>query len=393
VIEMMNHVESSPYRRLPLGARARRILSAFDSPVSGEDDDALLYMTVGMARVRLLQQMTRSIRRRLRLAEPERLPRGMHFDLVTGDFGSGKSHLAHMLKCDLVSEEGHLVVGHVQITGEASFPATLGKLLRSLRISRTTSRIGGDLETSIWRVIHQWCGARDDLLEAEHAACLGNLPPVVAADFARAVADAARPAPDPAAMQSFVERWIQRADNKQALEVFESILRLFRRLQLGRVVLLVDEFEAVQATDAQSRIEYLQSLQDLHDDFATRDRDLPAVHLTCFSTADWAEMSANILPSLMQPGQRIQQIRPIPDVEDLDIHSLFYRYIGLVQLMRPDLDPPTLREIEAAAGRVIERISGSRHQMRLIHRCVREEIEGGRLFRSPRSRRDAERDD
>jgi hypothetical protein len=353
---------------------AEEILSVFHSPIASERIDLLLYMTVGGGRLKVLGDLTARLHKLLKIGQPGPV-RGIYFEVVTGEFGAGKSHLAYMLKHNALTSEGEILVSHVQITGEAGFPAALAALLRSLRLSGHPSFRAHDIELAAYRRLFEWCGRNPQQLLGLAYQQAGNVSQAAASDFAQAVVEVSRPSPNAGPLQQFFDSWINRAEPKVALECFELVFRLFRALNSQRFLLIIDEFEAIQSLDAESRKHILQAFQDLHDDFAGRKQGLPGVHLVCFSTRDWTDQAGNILPSLMGRNQRIKRVTHLPDMDESDIAALMYRYLSLYQIARQPRVTPTRQALHDACGAIVAEVADMPYHMRSIHAKVRERVE------------------
>ena len=353
---------------------AAGVLQFFENPIATERMDALLYMTVGSGRVRTLTELTNRMRKHLR-PETESPKPGLYFEQVLGEFGSGKSHIGYMLKHNALTLPCECLVSHVQITAQAPFTATLASLLRSLRISTVASVTQRGIELSAYRQLFGWCGKSVAKVAEVAAQAAGNLPDASANDFAHAVTEATRDELNPAPLQRFLHAWIEATEPKAGLEVFEMIMRVFARLGAERLVLIIDEFEAISALDQQRKIQVLQAYQDLHDDFAGRVDGLPSTYLCCFSTRQWAQESANILPSLLDVGQRTKRQTALPDVDEADISGLIYRYLGLYMLAHPTAVMPGRQQVDEMATSLITESAGDRHHVRRLHMTIRDRIE------------------
>jgi len=353
---------------------AQEILNGFSTPIALDRMDSLVYMTVGAGRLKLLNDLTNRMHKHLKLGE-SKPHSGMYFEVVLGEYGAGKSHLGYMLKHNALTSGSELLVAHVQITGEPQFQAVLASLLRSLRIAGVPSWSDNEIELSAYQKLYQWCGSNGKELFKLADQARGNLRSAAASDFARAVSLCAGPNCNASPMQQFIDAWIRREDSKTALLCFEMIFRLFSTLKSDRCILIVDEFEAMQSAEANERIRILQSFQDMHDDLAGRAHGLPACHMVCFSTKDWSERAANILPSLLGPGNRVKKTSAIPDVDDFDIGALLYRYLGLLQLTSVGDNVPQRDEIEKATTDILAQVTNSKHHMRSIHSLVRAKAE------------------
>ena len=370
----MNRTDENPRGFVSIAQHAEAILTTYSSPIATESVEALIYMTVGSKRIQLLNALTSRTITKLKIGQNTSLS-GVLLDVVLGEYGSGKSHIGYLLKHNALTCGSEMLIAHVQITGEATFSSMLAALLRSIRIAGVPSLLSQDIEISAYRQIFKWCGGDVAKMTEVVKKAAGNISPAAPIDFARAIAEIARPTPNVAVMQQFLQAWINESDPKPALECFEMVFRLFRTLNSDRCLLLVDEFEAIQSIEPQGRIQVLQAIQDLHDDFSGRKAGLPATHLIFFSTRDWWEKAGNILPSLMGVGQRVKKVFQIPDIEDLDVAALIYRYIGLYQIARQTGSTTHRAAVDRACEDVLLQSSGAMYHMRSIHAKVRNKVE------------------
>jgi hypothetical protein len=231
------------------------------------------------------------------------------------------------------------------------------------------------VELGAFTQVFRWCGSSVQQVQQLCQEAVGNLSPAVGNDFALALTEAGTGRGQNGSLQRFIETWVLRTSPKEALETFELVMRVFARLKVRRLVLIIDEFEAMQSLHEQHRLQVLQSFQDLHDDFAGRMPGLPSTYLVAFSTRDWWEKAGNILPSLMAAGQRVKMVSPIPDIDDMDIAALFYRYLSLYTLARTCDVHPSRESVDEAIADVVSQSAGMMHHLRSIHARVRNRVE------------------
>ncbi len=361
----------SPPPLVSIAKYAQSLLTTFDTPIASDRLDGLVYMMVGAARVRTLSDLSSRMRQFLQPGSSASHP-GTHWEAVLGEFGSGKSHIGYMLKHNALTMGNNVLVAHVQITGEAQFNAALAAMLRNLRLSGASSQQAYGVELGAYAQIFRWCGSSSQQVQQLCQSAVGNLPAAVGADFAIAVCEAGTGKGGSGSLQRFIDAWVVRSEPRQALDVFEMMMRVFACLKVCRLVIIVDEFEAMQALQEQVRLQVLQGLQDMHDDFAGRMPGLPSTFLVAFSTRDWWEKAGNILPSL---NQRTKVVTPIPDIDDMDIVALFYRYLSLYTLSRSLEAQPTREAVDRAVAQIVNESAGRMHHMRSVHARIRQEVE------------------
>ena len=364
----------SPPPLASIAKYAQGLLTMFEAPIAADRLDALVYMMVGAARVRTLSDLTSRMKKFLYPNATSPHP-GIFWEAVLGEFGAGKSHIGYMLKHNALTMGNNVLVAHVQITGEAHFNGAIAALLRNLRLSGASSMQVYGVELGAFAQIFRWCGSSVQQVQQLCQDAVGNLPPAVGNDFALAVTEAGTGKGQNGSLQRFIEAWVLRADPKEALETFELVMRVFARLKVRRLALIIDEFEAMQSLPEQHRLQVLQGFQDLHDDFAGRMPGLPSTYLVAFSTRDWWDKAGNILPSLLAANQRVKLVTPIPDVDEMDIVALFYRYLSLYTLSRSFRVYPSRESIDHAVAEVVSESAGMMHHMRSIHTRVRQRVE------------------
>jgi hypothetical protein len=352
---------------------ATDLLNFYSTPIALERPDALLFMQVGGKRVAIMKQILGRIRAQLGVGCDRPKP-GSHMELLLGDFGCGKSHLGYLIKHDCLTGMPDLMVAHVQITNECSWQTILAAILRNLRLTGAPSEIVADVEISAFRELLRWCGGQPG--EVAHLArnTTGPLPAEVATDLARSLAPLLSANPDSGMLIRFLDAWVLQAGPKQAMQVLQMILRMFYRLQQRRLVLIIDEFEAIESLETRRQIETLQCFQDMFDDLSGRLQGLPSAVILLLSTPGWWERSANLLPSMFARGQRVRAISQLPEFSATDVAALVYRYIMLLQLSFDDLrtlEPP---EVQQLIGEIIEENSAYLHQVRTLHSAVREKL-------------------
>jgi hypothetical protein len=232
---------------------ATELLNVYSTPIALERPDALLFMQVGGQRVAIMKKILKRIRTQLGIGA-ERPKPGAHLELLLGDFGCGKSHLGYLIKHDCLTGMAGILAAHIQITNECSWQQIMSAILRNLRLSGVQSEVVGDIEISAYRELLRWCGGQPG--EVAHLArgAAGALPVEVTVDFARAIAPLGTGTPDASTLLRFLDVWVHQAAGKQALHVMEMVFRLFYQLQQRRLVLIIDEFEAIESLETRRQI-------------------------------------------------------------------------------------------------------------------------------------------
>lgn len=353
---------------------AREVLRVYSSRIAQDRLDALLYMTVGAGRFRLLNQLVSTMHDFLSLDGNNGTPRGAYLEVVLGEFGAGKSHIGYMHKHSALTCGHELMVAHAQITGEARFPSMLGALLRTLRIAGVESLRMFDIELSAYVKMVEWVGGSRRTLEEFLLGRLGNMSRGIVNDLVAALWALQEPNRDASALQMFIDAWVAKADPKTALQTFEFIMATFSELKCDRCSLLIDEFEALESLTREEQLAALQSLQDLHDDFAGRKDGLPAVHMIIFSTEKWWNAAAGMLPSLCGRGDRTRGVASIPDLNKLDVAGLVHRYLSLMQLIETNCHEPDKPSYDAAVEGVWSELEKEQrvYHMRTVHALARD---------------------
>lgn len=354
---------------------ARRTLENYARRIALNDHHGLRFMTVGPQRMELIASLKRNMDEALQLGRPQPPRGGAFFDVGLGDYGSGKTQSGYWLGHDALCAKQEVLVAHCQITGDATFPAMLATALRGVRLSRVDSVVMQDIETSAYGKVAQWAGGGERELIELIRSVLRNVPEVAAVELAAALRALARPKPDAAPMQMFLSRWVQGSEPRMALAVFESFFRLFHRVQVRRLCLIVDEFEALSAASEQQLKEFLQFLQALHDDFAGCRLELPALYMVFFSTDDFWQMAAAKLPSLLRAGDRVRRTTAIPNVSRLEIVALMERYITLYILSEEVRGSVDYESFLRACDECWAELAGKAHHMRSVHATVRSKVE------------------
>jgi|GEM_PF-3461278 len=360
-----------------LQKHASKILEMYSRRIALDDIDGLLYMTVGSQRLKLVADLTRRMNVELQLKQQSTRMRsgGAYLEAVLGDFGCGKSHIGYLLQHNALCAEAEVLVARCQMTGEMTFSLLLAAILRSLRVSGSESIESHDIEISAYRKLTEWAGGGEqDLTELIRGQLL-NLPQAVATALSNALKAVARPQPDAAPLQEFLSTWVERSEPRVALAVFEQILRLFSRVQVTRVCLIIDEFEALSAAPEQQLKETLQYLQALHDDFAAGRSELPSLYAVFLSTDDFWQLGSAKMPSLLRAGDRVRRTSGIPNISKLEIMGLMERYMTLHMLndqVGAELD---YESFSKACDECWTELAGRAHHMRSVHTTVREKVE------------------
>lgn len=362
--------------KVDLQSHSSNILEMYDRRIALDDIDGLLYMTVGSQRLKLVADLTRRMNEELQLNQQNQRMRngGAYLEAVLGDFGCGKSHIGYLLQHNALCAKQEVLVARCQMTGEMSFSLLLAAILRSLRLSQSEALESHNIELSAYRKLTEWAGGGEHELTELIRGQLLNLPQEVPIALSNALKAVARPKPDAAPLQDFLSTWVERSEPRVALAVFEQVLRLFARVQVTRVCLIIDEFEALSAAPEQQLKETLQYLQQLHDDFASGRSELPSLYAVFLSTDDFWQLGSAKMPSLLRAGDRVRMTSGIPNISKLEIMGLMERYMTLHMLsdqVGVELD---YESFSKACDECWTELAGKAHHMRSVHTTVRRKV-------------------
>lgn len=194
---------------------ASGVLDLFERPTAQKRVDALLYMTVGAARIKIVHDVTLRMRDHLRVGDRMAAPSGLLFEGILGDFGLGKIHIGYLLNHNELTSGTEMLVSHVHITGEAGFQRELACILRSMRIAGHTSSRSFDIELSTFIKLYDWAGKNPKALRDVSVSLVGNLPPIAATDFADSIVHAVQNNWNGTMVQNYIENWVARATPKR----------------------------------------------------------------------------------------------------------------------------------------------------------------------------------
>jgi len=349
-----------------------------NAPIALDRLDPLVCMTVGAGRIKLLNDIYSRVCTTLSCGGAGGNPAfGMKMEAITGEYGAGKSHIGYMLKQNVLSVGEDVLIAHVQITGAARFQEALASILRALQVSNAPSLTVNGVEVGAYRRLFDWYSHSElAIFNAVRDFC-GNLPVAAARDFARGVLDASSGATNATVLQLALDAWVAKAEPRAALEMFLLVMRLFIGVGACRLVLIIDEFEAIQHLPAHTRRAILQSFQDLHDSFSKQEAGSLAAYMLLFSTDDWIQQVDATLPSFGS-GNRLRSVTPLPDLCVTDIRALVYKSFYFHLMGDTSAIPLTEEQLEAVCKSVIEAAGGKRYHLRSIQRNIHEEF--GRLM-------------
>jgi len=354
---------------------AKAIINTCATPIALDRLEPIVCMTVGAERIQLLNALYSRICVALACGGAGGAPAcGIRMEAVTGEFGSGKSHIGYMLKQNIHSVEEDALFAHVQITGAARFQDTLASILRSLQISRRPPFTANGVEVGAYRQLFQWYGHSELAVFNAARSFLGNLPEAAARDFARGVLDLAGGAANASVLQSALDAWVARAEPRAAIEMFLLVLRLFAGVRVNRIVLMVDEFEAVQHVPEDQRRAILQSFQDLHDSLSKQDAGSLSAYLVLFSTVEWINQMNAILPPFGS-GNRLRKTTLIPKLSVTDIRALVYKSFYFHLMGDASAKSLTEEQLEEVCETIIKASDADRFHLRSIQRNINEELE------------------
>lgn len=354
---------------------AGAITATYATPIALDRLEPLVCMTVGAERIITLNRLYGRICNYLGCCGAHKEPTaGARMEALTGEFGSGKSHLGYMLKRNLLSSEEDVLLAHVQITGAARFQDCIAQILRSLQIARAPSYTINGTEISAYRQLFRWYGNSTQQLFQNIHESMGNLPESLAGPLVDAFARLSDSTPDAGPLQQFFNDWILARSPRDAIEVLLFILRLFARVRVNRCALIIDEFEAIQHLPESDRRAVLQAFQDLYDSLARQDAGSVSAYLVLLATDDWVAKVDMLLPSFGS-GNRLRIVTPIPDLSELDIRALVYKNLYYHLLANADAPIVSEKEIDALCRSVIEASSGKRYHLRSIQRMIHDGLE------------------
>ena len=358
---------------------ANAILSTYATPIALDRLEPIICMTVGAGRIKLLGDLYARVCNALACGGAGGVPAyGIRMEAVTGEFGAGKSHIGYMLKQNVLSAEEEVLLSHVQITGAARFQDSLASILRSLQISSQPSYSANGVEVGAYRQLFAWYGNSEQGLYQSARNMCGNISDSAARYIARAVMNIARDAGNSANLQQIFAKWVSDVEPRAALEMFMLFMRLFVGVRVCRLVLIIDEFEAIQHLHAAEQRAILQSFQDLHDSLAKREAGSLSAYLVFLSTEDWINKATALLPSFGS-GNRLRGAIAIPDLCVTDIRALVYKSYYFHLMSDTSAALLTEEQIEDVCQSVIAASDGKRYHLRSIQRNINDAF--GQLLR------------
>jgi len=368
----MNELESIQGSDENLSSYARMILKTFESPVaSGAKMDAMLYMTVGSERIQLVHKVTKRYRTLLDMGRENRTPRVV-MDAVLGHFGTGKSHMGFLLKHDgLTCGQEELLVSHHQISGDSHFSSIIAGWLRNLRLAGVPSIVDNGVDLSAYMKLVKWCG-NDSNLRNVIIGNSGKLEPALVQDLHIALRMLGQRTPISSGIFQFIENWVVKSPPEQAREVFKTILSIFCFLKCERLLLFLDEFEQLRIHPQPEQLQALLNIQGLHDEIFINGQVFPSIYLLILSTPDWWQTVSEICPSFTQ---RLARVNSLPQIEQIDVTALLYRYLSLYQLAYDNMKFIRTQDFNRIAEDAWHEVAPVAGQIRIIHKVCRQKIE------------------
>ena len=362
-----------------IASYANAIINTYTTPIALDRLEPIVCMTVGAGRIKLINDLYSRICGALACGGAGGSPSfGIRMEAITGDFGEGKSHIGYMLRQNIFSVEEDVLIAHVQITGAARFQDTLASILRALQLSHRTPFSANGVEVSAYRQLFQWYGHSEQGVFNAARSFLGNLPEAAARDLARGVLDLAGDTTNASTLQLTLDAWVAKAEPRAAIEMFLLVLRLFVGVRVSRIVLIVDEFEAIQHVHEDQRRAILQSFQDFHDALSKQEAGSLSAYLVLFATDHWIKQVDAILPSFGS-GNRLRRASPIPNLCATDVRALVYKTFYFYLMSNDSAVSLSEAQLEAVCNTVINAAGGKLYHLRSIQRNIHDELE--RLMR------------
>ena len=361
---------------------AEEILRTYETRIAQDWIDGLLFMSTAGSRIQVCHGIKERIRTALQV-DDGRKPKyaGIHAEGVLGDFGSGKSHMAFLIRHDLVNMGSQCIILHCQMTAERRFSQVLAKLLRSARLSGVPSVLESGIELSAFLkladALRLSITVNLPIAEQIVRSFSGGLPAAFARDFVAALAGGKHGASRATVLVEFIDRWIAKEPSRPALEAFEAILATFQAIEIApRCLIVLDELEALESVPKDAQLEFVQSVQDLHDDFATRVRGLPSTFLLLFSAPQFWDIATGLLPSMFGESNRVRRITRLGPMCKSELFGLVDKYQTMSLLAGRTGRILEAEEVIAIVDAAWEQIvkSGRQHHMRTVHDTVRQMV-------------------
>lgn len=302
---------------------------------------------------------------------------GIHVEGLLGEFGSGKSHIAYLLLHDSLHGIPSCLVLHAQMTGDRSLSKVLARLLESGRVGIVDRGPDVDRTVSVFQSMRSRLNlsnpANIQIAQQIVRTVAGSLPSAFCADFIGALSALSPEDSRSFGMSAFLDQWIGSQPERLAVERFGVVVRAIHAAGVvSRMVILLDELEALQQAPVEERSRFLQGMQDLHDNFGGRDSGLPPTFMAVFSTPDFWAVARAILPSMFNEGDRVRKSTRLTGIRRAEIYGLVDRYqmLSVLAGRRPEpLDPETTLRI---ADEVWAKIEPNPWHMRSVHQAIRD---------------------
>lgn len=356
---------------------AEEMLRTYESRTAQDWPIGLLFMSTTGSHLRAFRELRSRMHAAVQ-ADSAARPAfgGMHAEGLLGEFGSGKSHIAYLLLHDSLHGVPDCMVLHTQMTGDRCLPKVLARLLRSARISRAPLSTRPDGTISAFHALRARLnlanpanlGVAEQILKN----VAGGLPPAMASEFMGALSALQGADTKALGMAAVLDRWVGSQSDRLAVEAFSALIRLFHSTDVTfRLVILLDELEALQGAATEERSRFVQGLQDLHDDFGGRSPGLPPTFMALFSTPDFWEQAKAILPSLFNEGDRVRCSTRLTGIRPGELYGLVDRYqmLNVLAGRRKTCDPESIQHI---AQQVWTRVERNPWHMRSVHEAIRE---------------------
>jgi len=355
---------------------AGELLKVYQARVAQDWVDGLIFMSTSGGRVDLLRNTINRVQDFLSLDRPEPEYTGASIEAILGEFGSGKSHIGFLLKYHFLSATENTLVIQCQMTGDHTMGQAMARALQNLWLSGHDSQKASGVEMSAYsKLYNTFAGepwVRETMVSRTAKSYLRKLPAAFADDFSTAVFSN-----NAHTMSEFINEWIAKESDRNAIEGFETILGVLARCGVAkRVIFILDEFESLQVLERSGQLAFAQSCQDLHDDFSFRTPGLPALYWICLCSDNFWQLGEKLLPSFFGRNDRTRATTMIPPMEKHEAFALADRYAMLLQLTGRIKAPLTLDQISAAVDMAWASLidSGRACHMRTVHASVYEHV-------------------
>jgi len=357
---------------------AEEILRTYEVRTAQDWSYGLIFMCTAGSRIQAFRDIRSRMLNAIQAGDSSRPAfSGIHVEGLLGEFGSGKSHISYLLLHDSLRGIPSCIVMHFQMTGERTLPRVLARLVHSSRLSQPVESQNSEGPRSLFHTVR----SRLNLSNSANTAVAedivrklsGPLSSSFAVEFVAALGGLNGEDPNAFGMSGFLERWVGSQDSRNAVEAFSTILRVINAIGVAtRLVILLDEFEALQGASPEDRSRFVQGLQDLHDDFGGRTSGLPPTFMALFSTPDFWEQAKSILPSMFNEGDRVRRSTRLSGIQQSEILSLVDRYqlLGLLAGQQRTISDPESKS--RIADEVWKRIEQNPWHMRSVHQALRE---------------------